>query len=86
MYVELKLNMPFEQLSSIVLGLPATEKNKLKELLLKESENKNIERVAVETENFRKLLLHGPIMTKTQYEDYQQLRKNFKQWTERLFA
>ncbi|HAN77627.1 MAG TPA: hypothetical protein DCQ31_07555 [Bacteroidales bacterium] len=85
MLVELKFSMAFEQLSNIVLGLPFQEKNKLKELLLKETEKTQNSEI-MENDSFRKLLLNGPVMSKTQYQNYKQLRKSFEQWSERLFA
>ncbi len=85
MYVELRLDIPFEQLYHIVGALPFQEKNKLKELLLKETDSQ-YSKTLNETENFRKLLLNGPVMSKEQYENYKQLRKNFKQWSEKLYA
>jgi len=86
MNVELRLSMPFEQLTGVVLGLPYTEKVKLKEILQKETESKRKSQSDTEVEKFRKLLLKGPVMSKEQYENYNQMRKNFKQWSEKLYA
>ncbi len=86
MNVELRLSMPFEQLSSIILGLPFNEKVKLKELLFTETELRQNKQSDTEVEKFRKLLLKGPVMSKEQYDIYKQMRKNFKQWTEKLYA
>lgn len=76
--MELKIDIGYEQLLRLVKQLPAAKivqlKSELSESLI---ENKS----KSDNTEFQNFLLHGPVMTDNQYEQFLENRKWFNQWT-----
>lgn len=77
-----------KQLNFFIKKLSFDEKFYLCQKLI--SEMSNEKKLKFENKNslndFQKLLLQGPTMNGEQYENYLQLRKNFNEWTQKLFV
>ena len=77
--MEYTLQLSMNQLLNIIKTLPVNEKSFLKTCIEKEIvEDKK-------QNNMTQLLLSGPTMSDEQYLSYQQLRKNFRKWSKKLF-
>lgn len=72
--MEVKVQIPFNELVDIVKQLSPTQKIKLqKELAQKEEPSKKRSRLT-------KLLLNGPVFTQEQINTIEQTRKSINQW------
>ena len=77
--MEYALQLSMNQLLSVVKSLPVNEKSFLKTYIEKDiAEDKR-------QTNITQLLLSGPTMSDEQYLSYQQLRKDFRKWSKKLF-
>ncbi len=72
--MELKLDIPFQQLLDLVKNLPVREKGILKEELDKNSKPE------IDREEFRKLLLQAPTFSNKQLKAIKQARKQINKW------
>ena len=73
------LQFSMSHLLSVIKTLPVNEK-----LFLKTYIEKNIAEDKKQS-NITKLLLSGPTMSDEQYLLYEQLRKDFRKWSKKLF-
>ncbi|MCL1933330.1 MAG: hypothetical protein FWF53_05935 [Candidatus Azobacteroides sp.] len=77
--MEYALQLSMNQLLSVIKTLPVNEKSFLKTCIEKDiAEDKR-------QNNITQLLLAGPTMSDEQYLSYQQLRKDFRKWSKKLF-
>ena len=77
--MEYALQLSMNQLLSVIKTLPVNEKSFLKMYIEKDiSEDKK-------QNNLTQLLLSGPTMSDEQYLSYQQLSKDFRKWSKKLF-
>jgi hypothetical protein len=79
--MELRINLGYEQILNIVRQLPLHEKQRLtreieQELVLEETTSQESNNLT----EFQELLLHGPVMSDEQFEQFQELRKRFQVW------
>lgn len=74
--MEIKLNIAYEQLLTIIHQLPTEEINKLKTDIDRISQEKNAET----TDELESLIVDGPVMSDEQYHTFEENRKNFNQW------
>lgn len=75
--MELKIDLEYEQLLTLVKQLPAAKIVQLKA----ELSDKLIERKSKsDISEFKNFLLNGPVMNDTQYEEFLENRKWFNQW------
>ena len=72
--MEVKVQIPFNELMSIVRQLSTTQK----EMLQKELNQK--EEPIVKKSRLKELLLNGPVFTEEQIETIEQTRKSINQW------
>ncbi|MBV6406399.1 MAG: hypothetical protein IT228_08660 [Flavobacteriales bacterium] len=77
--MEIKLNIPFEQLLRALAQLTPTQRRKAKAVL----EQKPDGRSTKVEENFADLLLRGPVFSKEQLRRMEEIRKVFAQWRDR---
>ena len=75
--MELKVNIGYEQLLTLVKQLPAA---KIAQLKVELSEGLIEEKAKAEKLDFKKLLLSGPVMSAKQHEAFLENRKQFNQW------
>lgn len=75
--MELKLTIGYEQLLVLIKQLPANQIAKLKTDL---DEKYILSKSKTEISEFQDFLLNGPVMSKEQYNQYLENRKNFTQW------
>lgn len=75
--MELKLNIGYNELLELIRQLPAKQLAKLKAELNENLSTKNQKR---NTNDFQKLLLSGPTMSDTQYDQYLSIRKHINLW------
>ena len=78
--MELKMKFGLAEIIGLVKGLPYNEKLVVKSQLDKELTSKS----GTTHLNLKQLLLSGPVMTDEEYEDYKNLRMQFKKWTQKL--
>ncbi len=78
--MEVKLQIEYQDLLSIIKQLPASQiaqlKSDLTDSLIKE-------KAKADKVQLRQFLLNGPVMTDEEYENYQQARKWMNQWPTR---
>lgn len=74
--MEIKLNIGYEQLIAIINQLPTNEVNKLKAEIEKISTERNFETI----DDLESLIVEGPVMSDEQYNEFEEIRKNFNQW------
>lgn len=72
--MEVKINIPFSELLTIVKQLSPTQKAKLKMELAMEKTNK------ARQPNLTELLLNGPVFTEDQIQTTAETRKSINQW------
>jgi len=75
--MQLTVDIPYEQLISIIRHLPANQLAKLKSDLEHTVVVNNAE---TEKTNFQEFLLKGPVMSNDQYSAFKENRKAFNQW------
>ncbi|MEO6633669.1 MAG: hypothetical protein ABIN13_18150 [Mucilaginibacter sp.] len=75
--MELKVEIGFEELLTAIKKLPPAQIMQLKEEL---SETGEISKNALDTSDFQKLLLNGPVMDDKQYKEYKSLRNRLNKW------
>ena len=73
--MEVKLNVGYEQLISIINQLPIEEVNKLKYELDRISNEKSIEI----KDDLKNLILNGPVMSDEKFKEFEENRKHFLQ-------
>lgn len=78
--MELKIQIDYKELVSLIRQLPASQIAQLKNEL---ADNYILEKSKLEKEQLKQLLLHGPIMTDEEYESYQQTKRWMNQWQAR---
>lgn len=71
--MEIKVQIPFEELVSIVRQLSPTQKAKLQKELDQETQ-------PTERSRLTDLLLNGPVFTDEQIETIEETRKSINQW------
>ncbi|RUA27993.1 MAG: hypothetical protein DSY77_16715 [Bacteroidetes bacterium] len=76
--MEVKLNVGYEQLISIINQLPIEEVNKLKYELDRISNEKSIEI----KDDLKNLILNGPVMSDEKFKEFEENRKHFNEWRE----
>ena len=79
--MELKINIGYNELFSLIKQLPTHE---LFQLKLDLSKVYIQEKVKVKKNTLRSLLLSGPIMTDDEYENYQSNRNWINQWRKEI--
>ncbi len=72
--MEVKVQIPFEELVSVVRQLSPTEKIRLQQELIKEV------KPASRNSRLTKLLLNGPVFTDEQIKTIEENRKSINQW------
>lgn len=72
--MQAQVDIGFEQLVQLAKRLPATQWTKLKEEVEAQTPKDN------EREEFKKLLLNGPIFSKKQLDAVAETRKRINQW------
>ena len=73
------LQLNIDQLLNVIKTLPVNEKSFLRTCIEKDiAEEKK-------QDNITQLFLSGPTMSDEQYQSYQQLRKDFRKWSKKLF-
>ena len=77
--MEYALQLSMSQLLSVIKALPVNEKSFLKTCIEKDIVEDKMQN------NITQLLLSGPTMSDEQYLTYQQLRKDFRKWSKKLF-
>jgi len=77
--MEYTFQLSINQLLNVIKTLPVNEKSFLKTCIEKEIIEEKKE------DNITQLLLSGPTMSDEQYQSYQQLRKDFRKWSKKLF-
>jgi hypothetical protein len=77
--MEIKLNIPFEQLLKALAQLTPTQRRKAKAVL----DQKPVGKASDVEENLADLLLHGPVFSKEQLLRMEETRKSFAQWRDR---
>lgn len=77
--MEVKLNIPFEQLLRALAQLTPTQRRKAKAVL----ERKPVGKTSKSEESLAELLLHGPVFSKEQLLRMEEARKAFAQWRDR---
>lgn len=80
MAMELKMNIGLAEIIGLIKGLPYNEKLVVKSQLDKDLTSK----ISASDLNLKQLLLSGPVMTEEGYDDYMNLRLQFKKWTKKL--
>ncbi len=75
--MELRLNIDFNQLLSLIKQLPDKQIAKLKAELDKKSTKKK------SSSEFQKLLLKGPVMSEEQYDTFVKNRESMSQWRQK---
>jgi len=75
--MQLTVDIPYEQLISIIRHLPANQLAKIKSDLKHSVAVNNAE---TEKTNFQEFLLKGPVMSDDQYSAFKKNRKAFNQW------
>jgi hypothetical protein len=81
MAMELKMNIGLTEIIGLIKGLPYNEKLVVKSQLDKDLTSK----ISTPDLNLKQLLLSGPVMDDEGYDNYQNLRQQFKTWTKKLF-
>lgn len=76
--MEVKLNIPFEQLLQLVKQLPAEQLKQLKQLL-KENKSNSIENVNGKN-SFQEFLLEGPVFSAKQITDINNTHSKINNW------
>ena len=88
--MELRMNFEYEQVWQLVHQLPLPEKQRLTAQLETELRDEMAQRrqhrPADEQTEFEELLLHGPVMSDEQFEQYEEVRRNFTKWIEPAFV
>lgn len=79
--MELTLQLNHEQIIQLLKQLPFEEKRLItieltRELALKKSEAEQDKNLS----QFQELLLHGPVMSDEQFQEFQAFRKQFNLW------
>ena len=75
--MELRLNVGFGQLVELINRLPASQIAKIKN----EFPDRNIAlKAKEEVIDFQKFILKGPVMSKEQYSNFKEQRKQFSLW------
>ena len=77
--MEVKLNIPFEQLLRALSQLTPLQRRKAKAVLERKSAGKTSEA----GENLAELLLHGPVFSEEQLLRMEETRKAFATWRDR---
>jgi hypothetical protein len=78
--MELRINLGLNQIIGLIKELPYNDKLLVKSQLDKEL-TKNAKQSYV---SLKQLLLSGPVMTDEGIQNYQELRKQFNKWTNKL--
>lgn len=71
------IKIKYEELWSLIMQLPAKQLSRLKEDLTTLTEKK---KRVMKTNSFQEFLLHGPDMTESQYEHFQENRTYLNEW------
>lgn len=75
--MELKIDIEYEQIVGLVKQLPAAKIVQLKTEL---NESLIDKKSKTDVSEFQNLLLNGPVMSNTQYNEFLENRKWFNQW------
>jgi hypothetical protein len=75
--MELKIQIDYKELLSLIRQLPASQLSHLKKEL---TDSSIAEKAKLEKDQLKQLLLNGPVMTDEEYENYQHIRKWMNQW------
>ena len=78
--MELKMNIGLAEIIGLIKGLTNSEKLVVKNQLDKDLTSK----FSTSNLNLKQLLLAGPVMDDEGYDNYQNLRQQFKTWTKKL--
>ena len=79
--MELRLDIGFNEIVSLIKQLPMNKKVMLKNELEKEISTLKLVDVDLTT-----MLLSGPVMSKSEYEDFKVTHRYIGEWTKKLFA
>jgi len=74
--MEVKLNVGYEQLISIINQLPIEEVNKLRSEIERISNERRFE----DKDDLKSLILNGPVMSDKKFKEFEENRKNFNEW------
>ena len=77
--MEVKLNIPFEQLLRALAQLTPTQRRKAKAVLERKSDGKTSE----SEESLAELLMRGPVFSREQLLRMEETRKAFAKWRDR---
>jgi hypothetical protein len=72
--MEVKVNIPFEELVAIVRQLPPEQKDLLKKELVQEAQ------ATAQRSRLTEMLLRGPVFTEEQIKAIEETRKEINQW------
>jgi hypothetical protein len=75
--MELTINIGYEQIINLIRQLPANQIEKIKTEFTQEEIQ---QKTQAEISAFQQFLLSGPVMSKEQYKNFKDNRKNFNSW------
>jgi hypothetical protein len=75
--MQLTVNLGYEQIVNLVRQLPA---NQIEKITREFTQDYIKEKAKTEISEFQQFLLSGPVMSKTQYKNFKENRKQFNTW------
>jgi len=75
--MELTVNLEYRQVLDLVRQLPDNQIEKIRKELMN---NFIRTKARLEVTDFQKFILSGPVMSDSQYQDFQQQREHFNLW------
>ena len=79
--MELRLNIGLNEILSLIKQLPMHKK-----VILKNELEKEMTVIGSTDADLTKMLLTGPVMSKSEYEDFKSTQKHIGEWTKNVFA
>jgi hypothetical protein len=79
--MELRLNIGLNEIISLIRQLPIHKK-----VILKNELEKEITVIGLADADLTTMLLTGPVMSKSEYEDFKSTQKHIGEWTKNVFA
>ena len=79
--MELRLDIGLNEIIGLIRQLPMHKK-----VMLKNELEKEITGIKLADVDLTNMLLNGPVMSKSEYENFQSTRKYIGEWTKNLFA
>lgn len=79
--MELRLDIGLNEIISLIRQLPIQKK-----VFLKNELEKEIAGIGLSNADLTTTLLNGPVMSKSEYENFKTTQKNIGEWTKNVFA